>query len=126
VSDPNDTPEANPSPDPLPTRVREHLHPVDLPGSQFIGGHPLRWTSGVIATATLFLALTNAISLHGWAAELPPTAFNQRLVDITARWQAITDAVGLGAPRAAVHGVWKQGQAARFGSQPAEGEPTPG
>lgn len=93
----------------------ETLSPVDLPGSQTIGGTPLRWTTVVIATATFFLFLTNAVTIDGWAKELPPGPMAARLIGVTSGWVGITDRLGLGAPRAAVHSRWKEAEAARFG-----------
>ena len=92
----------------------ETLSPVDLPGSTFIGGRPLGWATAVIATAAAFLLLTNALTIDGWAKELPPSAVTERLTTLTGRWLALTDAVGLGATRALVHGQWKRAEAARF------------
>lgn len=96
----------------------EHMQsPVDLPGSQLSGGHPLRWATGVIFTATLFLSLTNAKTIHDWAAELEPGPWTAKLVDASARWEAITDSIGLGTTRARAHEAWKQAQRARFGGE---------
>jgi len=96
--------------------------PVDLPGSQFIGGRPLLWTTGTIFTAALFLLLTNAKTIHDWAVELEPSPTTIRIVEASERWQAMTDHLGLGAMRAHVHALWKQAQATRFGTEKAEGE----
>ncbi|WP_231639262.1 hypothetical protein [Sphingomonas profundi] len=95
----------------------ETMSPVDLPGSTLIGGRPLLWTTTAIYLAAAFLLLTNASAINGWAVELPPTATTARLVAITEGWQATTDRLGLGAPRALVNGWWKRAQAARFGSE---------
>lgn len=94
------------------------LSPVDLPGRRTIGGHPLGWAAGAIYLAAAFLLLTNAATLSGWAAELPPSGWSARLVDLTGRWEATT--ARLGAPRAAMHAWWKAAQAARFGNERAE------
>ena len=90
------------------------MSPVDLPGSTLIGGRPLLWTTVTIYLAALFLLLTNAEAIHGWAVELPPTALSARVVAASEQWQATTDRLGLGTTRATVHGWWKQAQAARF------------
>jgi hypothetical protein len=94
--------------------------PVDLPGSQLIGGHPLRWTTGVIAIAALFLFLTNAKTIHDWADELEPGPWTEKLVEASGQWQDITDRLGLGATRAGAHELWKAGQRARFGHEKAD------
>ena len=92
----------------------ETMSPVDLPGSTLIGGAPLRWTTVVIATASLFLLFTNAATLDGWAKELPPSALAERLTTATTGWMELTDRLGLGAPRAFVHREWKRVEAAQF------------
>ncbi len=97
----------------------ETMSPVDLPGSQTIGGRPLLWTSVTVTVAALFLLLTNATAINGWAVELAPTATSARVVAVTEGWERTTDQLGLGAPRAVVHGWWKQAQALRFGSERA-------
>lgn len=99
---------------------KPHQHqesPVDLPGSVLIGGHPLAWTTGVIATASLFLLLTNAKTIHDWAVELEPSPTTVQLVDLAAQWEAFTAEIGLGATRAGVHAAWKDAQSARFGNE---------
>lgn len=97
----------------------ETMSPVDLPGSITIGGRPLLWTSLAIYLAALLLLLTDASALHGWAAELPPTATSARIVAITEDWEAATDRIVLGAARATVHGWWTRAQAVRFGGERA-------
>jgi hypothetical protein len=98
----------------------ETMSPVDLPGSMLIGGRPLLWTTLTIYLAAFLLLLANAEAIHGWAVELPPTPLNARVVEASEQWQSATDRLGLGAPRAVVHGWWKHGQAARFGNERAE------
>lgn len=117
--DPVLPPAEAPAPTPL-MHGDDTMSPVDLPGSTIIGGRPLLWATTAIYLAAAFLALTNATAIHGWAAELPPGAWTARLVTVAERWEATTDRLGLGAPRAAVHGWWKQAQAARFGNERAE------
>jgi len=104
-------------PVPPPRRVAhaDMESPVELPTDEQSRTRPLAWTTTVIAVATLFLFLTNAVSLNGWAAELPPSALSARLIAATQAWEDVTGRIGLGAPRAAVHGAWKKAEAARFG-----------
>ncbi len=107
-------------PSPVPRRPREDMaSPVDLPGSQLIGGHPLGWTTVTITVASLFLALTNAVSINAWAAELAPSPTSARIVAASEWWLATSDAIGLGGTRAAMHRERKGWQAARFDGQPA-------
>ncbi len=89
----------------------ETLSPVDLPGAE-PGYRPLLWTSGAIATAALFLLLTNAATLDGWAQELPPSAVAERVTEYTGRWAALTRY--LGSPHAWLHQQWKRAENAKF------------
>ena len=43
----------------------EFESPVDLASGEPLG-HPLRWTTAIIAITSLFLLATNAISLREW------------------------------------------------------------
>lgn len=95
-----------------------HDFPVDLPGAPPPAPHDLRWTAGVIAMVALGLLATNAISLSGWVAELPPSENVVRLTDVADGWRAMMDRAGLGAPRAAAHRLWQQLESARFPGQP--------
>jgi hypothetical protein len=96
----------------------ETLSPVDLPGEEEAGGG-LRWTSIAVAVGALFLLVFNAVTIDDWAKELPPGPAAERLTRATAGWVAVTGRAGLNAPRALVHGAWKQGEALRFDSAPA-------
>jgi hypothetical protein len=92
----------------------EFESPVDLPpGPQSVDGS-LGWTTGVIAIATLILFLMNGFSLRDWTEQLPPGPRQAAFAASAERWQAATDQIGLGMPRAALHRVWKTAQAARF------------
>lgn len=99
--------------------MADHPHhfasPVDLPMMEGESDRPaLGWASSAIALATLVLLVMNATALHSWAVELPPTPLATRIVAITDAWEETTVRTGLAAPRATMHGWWKQGQAARF------------
>ncbi|PTQ11645.1 hypothetical protein CLG96_09550 [Sphingomonas oleivorans] len=95
----------------------ETLSPVDLPVGEAVDAHPLRWTSVTIAVAALFLLMTNAVSIRDWANDLTPSPAQARFAAAAEEWVAITDRIGLGAPRATLHGLWKKAQAARFGDE---------
>lgn len=94
--------------------------PVDLPGG---GGARagLGWAAGSILIASLFLLLTDAQALDGWAAEQAPSETMIRVSDATAGWLDATERMGAAGPRAWMHGVWKRMQAARFAGQEAGG-----
>lgn len=111
------------TPPPPRPKVREDMRsPVDLPEDAVsLAGNPLRWTTIVIATASLFLLFANASSIQGWAAELPPSALTVPVVEAAQAWQGLTDRWHLGAPRAWLHARWKQAEEARFpGEAPQE------
>ncbi|WEK00383.1 MAG: hypothetical protein P0Y59_01410 [Candidatus Sphingomonas phytovorans] len=92
--------------------------PVDLPGpvSQ---EHELRWTTIVIAVATVSLTLTNAASIESWSAELTPGPRVAQLLDRAGNWRATTDRAGLGSPRATMHRIWKRLEQASWPGDPA-------
>jgi hypothetical protein len=92
----------------------ETLSPVDLPGDPAEDGHALRWASIAIAVAAAFLLLTNAVTIDEWANDLPPSAAAARLTEATAPWASVTERAGLATPRAAVHRLWKRGEALSF------------
>ena len=97
-----------------------HPSPVDLPGPPMTSGPVLRWTTTIIAVTTLFLGLTNATALNGWAVELAPTPVSARIVAATEAWEETTERLLLAAPRAWMHARWKELQALRFkGQEPA-------
>ena len=87
--------------------------PVDLPAEPIVR-HGLIWTTIVIATAALLLLATNAVSIEDWIDDMPPTPTQARAADVAAQWRAMTNQIGLGAPRALLHDQWKRAEAARF------------
>ncbi len=93
---------------------RETPSPIDLPEPP-LDAPGLGWTRAAIGIATLFLFATNAVSLRDWAADLTPGPAQARLAEATEDWLAITDAVGVGRPRAWLHDLWKKAEDARFG-----------
>jgi hypothetical protein len=104
---------AHPEPHRL-SAADETLFPVDIPGEDPPGAHPLRWTSVALAVASLFLLLTNAVSIRDWTNDLSPSPAQARLAGVAERWVVITDSMGLGSPRAALHARWKQAEAVKF------------
>ena len=99
---------------------RETPSPIDLPGPVRLGPGDLRWATVVIAIAAIFLLLTNAVSLDDWINEQRPGAAQAAAAEVADHCVALTDQVGLGTPRAAVHARWKAAEAARFkGRAPA-------
>ena len=78
---------------------------------------PWRWTTVTIATATLFLALTNAHAIQGWLDERPPGSITESLRAPIRGWSALTAQAGLDAPRAALRRRWQAAEAMRFGKE---------
>ena len=74
----------------------------------------LGWTASVLVTMTALLALINAASFKSWAETLPPTPTNVAVLDVAERWYAVTERLGLAAPRAAIRGAWTDAKALRF------------
>ena len=91
-----------------------HEFPADLADDPEPSGHALSWAAGVMAIATLLLALTNAQSLDGWANDLPPSDLVAQVAGLTGGWKDRTDAAGLGKPREELHRGWKALEAARW------------
>jgi hypothetical protein len=113
------------APLPDPAGLAHSLSPVDLPEPTTPLPRPLRWTVTVIATAALFLALFNGGAIRGWAYELKPTAFSQRVVAAAEAWYDVTASVGLDRPVEAMRGWWKAatGAETETGSDAAAPEP---
>ncbi|HEX8447421.1 MAG TPA: hypothetical protein VF649_12515 [Sphingomonas sp.] len=96
-------------------RRAETPSPVDLPGAE--RRPALAHAAGTILTASLFLLLTNAQALDGWAAEQEPSETMVRVTNATEDLLAVTERMGAAAPRAWLHRVWKRAQALRFAGQ---------
>jgi NAD-dependent oxidoreductase involved in siderophore biosynthesis len=107
----------------MPRRLKEHelASPVDLPGEPIEDGDPLAWTTVTIAVAALVLLFANAGTLAAWVDEKPVSQQQQRASDLAAGWKAMMDAVGVTAPRDALHARWKKVQAKRFGEEAPAG-----
>lgn len=121
---PQSRPQTPPLPDP--SGLEDTLSPVDLPGEAGQGqGQGLRWTTIVIAAATLTLLPLNATALRGWAYELKPTPLNAHVVAATERWYDVMAAIGLTAPVETMHGWWQGLQSLEFGGSGADAETPP-
>jgi hypothetical protein len=105
------------APLPDPAGLAHSLSPIDLPEPAEPLPRPLAWTVTVIAVAGLVLALFNAAAIRGWAYELKPTAFNQRIVAAAEGWYDATAAFGLHQPVEIMRGWWQSAQAARFAGE---------
>lgn len=98
---------------PPPATLVETAHsPVDFPLEAAMAG--LRWTSEIVATATLVLLLFNAGAVRGWASELAPGPLTEPAIAGADRWHAATEAAGLSGPVETMRGWWREAQAARF------------
>ncbi len=78
---------------------------------------PWRWTTVTIATAALFLTLTNAHAIQSWFDERPPASITEPLRAPIRAWSTLTAGHRLDAPRAALREQWQAAEAVRFGSE---------
>jgi hypothetical protein len=92
--------------------------PVDLPRDE-PGRRPLGWTTLTLFVASLFLLVTNAFSIKGWIDEQPASPLQAKLAAWAGEWEDATGSLGLGTPRAEIHRVWKESEAARFVAPPS-------
>lgn len=92
---------------------RETPSPIDLPDEP-LDAPGLGWTAGVIAIAALLLLAMNAVALRDWVEEQTPGPVQAQAAAAAEQWVALTDAIGIGRPRAWLHDLWKQIEAARF------------
>lgn len=93
--------------------------PADLPGEET---GSLRWTAGVIALATLLLALLNAQSLRSWAEDFEPGPRANRVAAVARGWEDTTATFGLGVPQAKLRKGWKVVESAQWTPREAEVE----
>jgi hypothetical protein len=101
--------------------IAEVGSPVLLPPDPADTHAPWRWTTGVIAAATLLLGVLNAHAIGEWFDELTPGPVSEPLRAPVGYWTGATAARGLDAPRAALRRGWEGVRAARFGKeQPGE------
>ncbi|MGC6331756.1 hypothetical protein [Rhizorhabdus sp. FW153] len=103
--------------------LKEHelASPVDLSATPIEGDHPVLWTATIIAVAALILLFANAGTLSAWVDEKPVTELQLQASEAAGVWKERMDAIGLTAPRDALHRVWKDAQAIRFGDEAPEG-----
>ncbi|GEM_PF-1157294 len=95
-------------------RIRDSYEfPTDLAEEADTRG-ALRWTIGVIATTAVALALTNAGAISGWASSFDPQPGVLALVRAADGWEETTARLGLGAPHARMHRVWKRMELVRW------------
>ena len=101
------------------------LSPVDLADVEGEDSHALRWASIAIAVAAAFLLPFNAATIDEWANDLPPGPAAERLTAVTGAWAGINERIGLSAPRAALHALWKRGEALSFSGGQGGAGPAP-
>lgn len=117
-------PDRAPLPDP--SGLAHSLSPVDLPEPAEPLPRSLAWATTVIGAASLVLALLNAGAIRGWAYELKPTPFNQRIVSAAEGWYDLTASFGLNRLGEAMRTWWQSAQAQRFGRGEAVSETATG
>jgi len=103
--------------------LKEHelASPVDLPATPIEGDHPVLWTATIIAVAAIVLLFANAGTLSAWVDEKPVTELQLKASEAAGAWKTTMDGLGLTAPRDALHRIWKDAQATRFGDEAPEG-----
>lgn len=87
--------------------------PIDLPEPE-LDEAGLGWSFGVIAIASLFLLCANAVSLRDWIDDQPPSPTQQQAAEYADQWVELTEGLGTGLPRKAMHDRWKRVEEARF------------
>jgi hypothetical protein len=100
--------------------LADSLSPVDLPDPPVPLPHGLKWTSLVIAWASLVLALFNAHAIRGWSYQLPPGAASAQVVNAAESWFDTVDQAGLNRPVEAMHAWWQGAREARFHEEEVE------
>jgi len=92
---------------------RETPSPIDL-SEEPLEAPGLGWTFGAIVIAALLLLATNAVALRDWVEEQTPGPVQAQAATAAEQWVQLTDAIGIGRPRAWLHNLWKRIEAARF------------
>lgn len=114
---------AEKAPLPGPKAGMDMTSPVDLPAIEGEEGSGLLWASIAIAVATGFLLLFNASALRGWAFELEPGPWSERIVALADDWYQRTESLYLDRPVAAMSGWWDAIKALEFGSGEGPDDP---
>jgi hypothetical protein len=94
--------------------------PIDLPAPE-LEAEGLGWASGVIAIAGLFLLAANGQSLRDWIDDQSPGPAQSEAAMLADQWVHLTEALGVGLPRQAMHAQWKRAEEARFPTAHPEG-----
>lgn len=95
--------------------IEEVGSPVLVPGDPIDTQRSLGWTTAVLATSALFLALTNAPTATSWLDGLTQGALTERLRPAITAWQAETRP--LNAPHRWVAARWQALHDWRFGDE---------
>jgi len=95
----------------------EFESPVDLPRDE-PRRKPLGWTTLTIFVTSLFLLVSNAFAIKGWIDEQPTSPLQASLAYWAGEWEDATASLGLATPRAELHRLWKEAEAARFEQAP--------
>ena len=90
--------------------------PIDLPEPE-IEESGLGWAFGVMLIASLFLLFTNAASLRDWVDDQPPSPLQAQAAEYADQWVELTEGLGIGLPRKAMHEQWKRAETVRFPGQ---------
>jgi hypothetical protein len=122
----DEMPEAGSASGSASTGLADSLSPVDLPDPPAPLPHGLRWTSLVIAWASLVLLLLNAHAIRGWAYQLPPGAASARVVNAAETWYDAVGQAGLNRPVEAMHAWWQAAREARFEDEQRDTGALPG
>jgi hypothetical protein len=94
--------------------LADSLSPVDLPDPPAPLPHGLKWTSLVIAWASLVLFFLNAHAIRGWSYQLAPGAASAKAVNAAETWFDTVDQAGLNRPVETMHGWWQAAREVRF------------
>jgi hypothetical protein len=90
----------------------EFSSPVDVPGDGLPSA--LRWTSTVIVTAALVLALGDAAAIDNWAQNLPDSPVKGPVIVASRNWLDLTKELHLARPAETVRTEYDRINAARF------------
>lgn len=122
VAEEIDTQEAGQAPRAASHGLADSLSPIDLPDPPAPLPRGLRWTSLVIAWASLVLFLLNAHAIRGWTYQLPPGAASAQVVNAAESWFDTVGQAGLNRPVETMHAWWQAAREVRF-QEEASGQP---